>query len=175
MDVKVCCYSKGGHGVARPPWLVPLSNGSSGGEWPPLRPAGVQSGLTHEKTVLQAAFQSIMFSRSRLELCAPPPVATYGLAVYAVSGRRCELKKLDNLPPEVVLESDYLDARAVRLARGMTQQAFADTFGFTLGALRDWEQGRKRPERSARILLAVIQAAPEAVAAAVAKAGSFHK
>ncbi len=86
------------------------------------------------------------------------------------------MSKPDNLQPVAVTEnSDRLDARAVRLARGMTQQTFADTFGFTLGALRDWEQGRKRPERSARILLAVIQAAPEAVAAAVAKAGSSHK
>ncbi|MER8372371.1 helix-turn-helix domain-containing protein [Mesorhizobium sp. M1406] len=82
------------------------------------------------------------------------------------------MKKSDNLPPA---GSDHLDARDLRLAKGMTQQAFADTFGFTVGALRDWEQGRKRPERSARILLAVIQAAPEAVAAAVAKAGSFRK
>lgn len=60
------------------------------------------------------------------------------------------------------------DVRSIRHERGLTQRAFADTFGFTIGAVRDWEQGRKRPDRAARILLAVIKAAPEAVANAVA-------
>lgn len=58
------------------------------------------------------------------------------------------------------------DVRSVRRERGLTQQAFADTFGFTLGAVRDWEQGRKRPDRAARVLLAVIRTAPELVASA---------
>lgn len=75
-------------------------------------------------------------------------------------------------PATVVNSSGRVDVRAVRRARGMTQQVFADTFGFTIGALRDWEQGRKRPERSARILLEVIRSAPETVAKAVAEAGS---
>ena len=64
-----------------------------------------------------------------------------------------------------------VDVRAVRRARGMTQKAFAEAFGFTVGALRDWEQGRKRPERSARILLAVIESEPDVVTRAVAAAG----
>ena len=65
----------------------------------------------------------------------------------------------------------HIDVRSVRRDRGLTQQAFADTFGFTVGAVRDWEQGRKRPDRTARVLLAVIQSAPEAVAIAVAAVG----
>lgn len=68
-----------------------------------------------------------------------------------------------------------VDARAIRRKSGLSQQAFADTFGFTVGALRDWEQGRKRPERSARILLSVIHAAPEAVAKTVADAALTKK
>lgn len=64
-----------------------------------------------------------------------------------------------------------IDVRAVRRKRGLTQQAFADTFGFTVGAVRDWEQGRKRPDRAARVLLAVIQTAPDVVANAVAQVG----
>lgn len=75
-------------------------------------------------------------------------------------------------PARVVNSSGRVDVRAVRRARGMTQQAFADTFGFTIGALRDWEQGRKLPERSSRILLEVIRSAPETVARAVVEAGS---
>lgn len=62
-----------------------------------------------------------------------------------------------------------LAVRSVRRSRGLTQQAFADKFGFTVGAVRDWEQGRKRPDRAARVLLAIIQSAPEVVADAVAR------
>lgn len=59
-----------------------------------------------------------------------------------------------------------VDVKAIRKASGMTQQVFASTFGFTIGALRDWEQGRKRPERTARVLLRVIAEAPDTVARA---------
>lgn len=62
-----------------------------------------------------------------------------------------------------------VNVRQVRQDSGLTQQAFAKTFGFTLGAVRDWEQGRKRPDRAARILLAVIRAAPEAVSSTVTR------
>lgn len=64
-----------------------------------------------------------------------------------------------------------IEVRSVRRKCGLTQQAFADTFGFTVGAVRDWEQGRKRPDRAARVLLAVIQTAPDVVADAVAQVG----
>ncbi len=63
-----------------------------------------------------------------------------------------------------------VDVKAIRRASGMTQEVFANTYGFTLGALRDWEQGRKRPERTACVLLRVIAEAPETVARAVAGA-----
>lgn len=61
------------------------------------------------------------------------------------------------------------DVQEVRREIGLTQQAFAQTFGFTIGALRDWEQGRKKPDRAARVLLAVIRSAPEVVSTAVTK------
>lgn len=35
-----------------------------------------------------------------------------------------------------------VDVRAIRRRMGLTQAAFADRFGFSLGTLRDWEQGR---------------------------------
>jgi len=56
-----------------------------------------------------------------------------------------------------------VDVRAVRLKRGMTQAEFAGRYGFTLGAVRDWEQKRRVPEAAARILLHVIDAYPETV------------
>jgi len=66
-------------------------------------------------------------------------------------------------------EHHPVDVKAIRKASGMTQQAFAHSFGFTVGALRDWEQGRKRPERTARVLLRMIAVAPDAVARAVSE------
>lgn len=56
-----------------------------------------------------------------------------------------------------------VDVKLIRNRLGLSQAAFAQRFGFSAGAVRDWEQGRKRPEASARVLLTVIDKAPEAV------------
>ena len=58
---------------------------------------------------------------------------------------------------------ERVDVRATRKALGLSQEAFAARFGFTVHAVREWEQGRRQPERSARVLLKVIQKEPEAV------------
>lgn len=59
---------------------------------------------------------------------------------------------------------DMVDVVAIRKAEGrLTQQAFAKRYGLTFGAVRDWEQGRKRPDRAARIVLQLIASEPEAV------------
>ena len=42
-------------------------------------------------------------------------------------------------------------------------QRFAKSFGFGLAAVQSWEQGRRRPEGPARVLLKVIEHDPEAV------------
>jgi putative transcriptional regulator len=62
-----------------------------------------------------------------------------------------------------------IDVRAIRRRQKLTQSAFARRYGFALSALRDWEQGRRQPERSARILLRVIEHEPEAVERALAR------
>lgn len=59
---------------------------------------------------------------------------------------------------------EAVDVAAIRKALRLTQESFADRFGFSLGAIRDWEQGRRRPEASARILLKVIEKHPEVIA-----------
>ena len=56
-----------------------------------------------------------------------------------------------------------IDVRAIRKGLGLTQEGFARRFGFSLSAVRDWEQHRRRPESSARILLRVIEREPDAV------------
>ena len=61
-----------------------------------------------------------------------------------------------------------LNVRAIRDKLGLSQEAFAARFGFPVGTVRDWEQGRRGPETSARVLLTVIDREPEAVQRALA-------
>jgi putative transcriptional regulator len=49
-----------------------------------------------------------------------------------------------------------IDVRAIRQRLDMTQVAFAGRFGFAVSAVRDWEYGRRTPDRAARVLLMVI-------------------
>jgi len=62
-----------------------------------------------------------------------------------------------------------VDVRKIRARLGLSQESFAQTYGFALSAVRDWEQGRRQPERSARILLKVVEKEPDAVTRALAK------
>jgi putative transcriptional regulator len=56
-----------------------------------------------------------------------------------------------------------MDVRAIRTKLHMTQSKFASAFGLPLTTLRDWEQGRARPETFARAYLKVIERRPEMV------------
>jgi putative transcriptional regulator len=64
--------------------------------------------------------------------------------------------------PRAFIPSD-LDVRAIRKSTGMTQEAFAAAYGLPLTTLRDWEQGRARPDTAARSYLLVISRAPKMV------------
>jgi len=59
--------------------------------------------------------------------------------------------------------------KAIRLAMGLTQEAFAHRFEIAVGTLRDWEQGAHIPDSTAKAYLRVIEADPEAVVRALAK------
>jgi putative transcriptional regulator len=63
---------------------------------------------------------------------------------------------------------EKIDVKKIRTRLGLSQEAFAEKYGFALSAVRDWEQGRRRPERSARILLKIVEKEPEAVMRALA-------
>jgi putative transcriptional regulator len=57
-----------------------------------------------------------------------------------------------------------IDIKSIRKAAGgLTQVAFAERFGFSVGAVRDWEQGRAVPDQSTRAYLKVIAAEPRTV------------
>ncbi|MGD0777326.1 MAG: helix-turn-helix domain-containing protein [Candidatus Solibacter sp.] len=63
-----------------------------------------------------------------------------------------------------------VDVREVRTKMGLSQAQFATKFGFPPATLRNWEQGRSRPDASTRVLLAVIAKHPEAVEDVLRKA-----
>jgi putative transcriptional regulator len=63
-----------------------------------------------------------------------------------------------------------VDVRSIRQHLGLSQLQFAARFGFPPATVRNWEQGRTRPEGAARILLAVIAHHPEAVEDALRRA-----
>jgi putative transcriptional regulator len=54
---------------------------------------------------------------------------------------------------------------------GLSQSEFATRFGFPPATLRNWEQGRARPDAPTRVLLAVIAKHPETVEEVLGKAG----
>lgn len=60
--------------------------------------------------------------------------------------------------------------RALRARLGLSQQAFAARYGFSVETIRNYEQGHRRPTGPARVLLRVIAAEPEAVARALERA-----
>jgi putative transcriptional regulator len=63
-----------------------------------------------------------------------------------------------------------VDVRKVRLKMGLSQAQFATKFGFPPATLKNWEQGRSRPDAPTRVLLAVIAKHPEAVEDVLRKA-----
>jgi putative transcriptional regulator len=68
-----------------------------------------------------------------------------------------------HVPPQV-------DVKAVRERTGLTQEQFAATFAISLGALRHWERGDRKPRGTALVLLNVIAREPQAVLRAVERA-----
>jgi putative transcriptional regulator len=76
------------------------------------------------------------------------------------------LTDADNPPltPEELAQFQRVpDPKAIRERLHLTQRQFAATFGLSLGAIRDWEQGRFEPDQAAKTLLKVIASNPEAV------------
>ncbi|HJT78751.1 MAG TPA: NadS family protein [Gemmataceae bacterium] len=70
--------------------------------------------------------------------------------------------------PSRATEFAPVDVKAIRRRLGKSQAEFARLIGVSVATLRNWEQGRRRPEGPARALLRVAAVNPEVVAAALA-------
>jgi putative transcriptional regulator len=58
---------------------------------------------------------------------------------------------------------DAPDVAAIRAKTGLSQALFAKSIGVAVGTLQGWEQGRRRPDGPARVLLALIDKRPAIV------------
>lgn len=65
--------------------------------------------------------------------------------------------------PSRVFEFAEPDVKRIREQYGLTQDRFARLIGISVATLRNWEQGRRRPEGAARVLLRVAAKHPKAV------------
>jgi putative transcriptional regulator len=64
-----------------------------------------------------------------------------------------------------VVTSDIV--REIRESTGLSQEMFASLFHISVGTLRNWEQGRRRPDGPAAALLIAIKNDPEHVITAL--------
>jgi putative transcriptional regulator len=73
------------------------------------------------------------------------------------------------LGPAAITRFPAVDTRAIRESFGATQLEFSRTIGVSLATLRNWEQGRRRPQGPARILLLVVAKHPHVVRRVIAE------
>lgn len=63
-----------------------------------------------------------------------------------------------------------IDVAAIRARTKLSQEAFARRIGVSVGTLRNWEQGRRKPDGPAMILLSMLERDPSIVERTLAKA-----
>jgi len=66
--------------------------------------------------------------------------------------------------------SDTIDVKTVRERTGLSQAKFALNYALDENTLKNWEQGRTKPDHTARAYLTMIASDPEAVRNLLAKA-----
>ncbi len=77
-----------------------------------------------------------------------------------------EIRRGESAPGRVQ-EIGPADVKAIRKKLNRSQPEFAAMIGVSVATLRNWEQGRRRPEGPARALLKVAEHNPMAVTEAL--------
>lgn len=83
------------------------------------------------------------------------------------SAREAVMIAKGNAKPARRFDIESIDVGAIRRKLNLSQAKFAEKFGLSVATVRDWEQGRRNPDNTARTLLKVIDQRPEAVIAAL--------
>ena len=64
---------------------------------------------------------------------------------------------------QTTVQVPYVDVQRLRKSMRLSQDEFAAKYGFAPASVLNWEQGRRRPQGPARVLLAVIARDPQLV------------
>jgi putative transcriptional regulator len=67
------------------------------------------------------------------------------------------------MKPLRTFEFPESEVREIREQYGLSQDKFATLMGISVATLRNWEQGRRKPEGPARVLLRVAATHPDAL------------
>ena len=85
-------------------------------------------------------------------------------------GCRCEVGcvlgmslEKGEIKPSRVFEMESLDIAKIRNKTNKTQEEFAAMLNISIGTLRNWEQGRRKPDGAALSLLKIVKADPQYV------------
>jgi putative transcriptional regulator len=93
----------------------------------------------------------------------PRPSAVARRIMAGLNEAAAHVRSEIELPTYTVAVPDEVQVSALRKRLGLSQAKFAHAFGLDVTAVHAWEQGRRRPDRAARVLLAVIAKEPQAV------------
>lgn len=78
-------------------------------------------------------------------------------------------ERVDGLRVHIPAE---IDVAGVRRKTRLSQAEFSSRIGISAATLRNWEQGRRKPEGPARVLLSLIDANPRVVEETLANRGA---
>ena len=70
----------------------------------------------------------------------------------------------------IVHNFDAIDVKKIRTNMSMSQTEFASSFGISLGTLRHWERGDRKPQGPALVLLNIVAKKPQAVLEEIGRA-----
>jgi putative transcriptional regulator len=93
-------------------------------------------------------------------------MSTFGRELIESAKEAVEIAK-GKVKPARRFDVEPIDVSAIRKRLNLSQVKFAEKFGLSAATVRDWEQGRRSPDSTARTLLMVIDKRPEAVVAAL--------
>jgi putative transcriptional regulator len=79
------------------------------------------------------------------------------------SGKQGSAIMKGTMKPLRTFEFPESKVRKIRERYGLSQDKFATLMGISVATLRNWEQGRRKPEGPARVLLRVAAAHPAAL------------
>ena len=73
-----------------------------------------------------------------------------------------DIRKGNNKPSRHTVLAEP-NVTAIREKYDMTQHEFSSLLGISVGTLRNWEQGRRKPQGPAKVLLKIAEKRPKAI------------